>query len=179
MFLFVWFFFLLLPPTSPRCSVADARRVAGLCRLRGCAGCGARRCGVRGRGVGAARGRALRGWMGCSQRSALWRRLRSAVLKPDRASGSIPRRPPPSPPTCSSPLVRCPMGTTAGRAAAGRPSVLFSASFQEEEKSGASRAGLGRGGRWRGGKLKITPKAACLPPPPTAPCSGSIPRVRG
>lgn len=178
-----YFFFICVvffPP--PPSDVSPVQR----CRCsRGCgavAGCGARCCGVR--SVGEARGRALRGWMGCSQRCVSCRRFRSVVLNPDRALGSVPRQPsspsfPPTPPTCSSPLGRCPMATMAGRAAAGRPSQLFSASFQEEEKSGASRAGLGRGGRWRGGKLKITPKAACLPPPPTAPCSGSVPRVRG
>lgn len=173
MFLFVWFFFLLLPPTSPRCSVADARRVAGLCRLRGSA--------LRGSGSGCGRSSGP----GVAGLDGMLATIRFVATAPQRCAEAGPGfgfhspAPPPSPPTCSSPLVRCPMGTTAGRAAAGRPSVLFSASFQEEEKSGASRAGLGRGGRWRGGKLKITPKAACLPPPPTAPCSGSIPRVRG
>lgn len=53
-FLFVWFFFLLLPPTFPRCSAADARGVAGLLPVAGLgaagfgvwAKLGAGRCGV-------------------------------------------------------------------------------------------------------------------------------------
>lgn len=169
----MWFFFLLLPPTSPRCSAADARGVAGLCRLRGSV--------LRGSGCGRSSGPGVAGLDG------MLATIRFVPTAPQRCAEPGPgfgfRTPAapssPSPPTCSSPLVRGPMGTMAGRAAAGRPSELFSASFQEEEKSGASRAGLGRGGRWRGGKLKITPKAACLPPPPTAPRSGSVPRVRG
>lgn len=97
-----YFFFICVvffPP--PPSDVSPVQR----CRCsRGCgavAGCGARCCGVR--SVGEARGRALRGWMGCSQRCVSCRRFRSVVLNPDRALGSVPRQPtspsfPPTPP---------------------------------------------------------------------------------